>query len=117
MALTIDTKVISSWYLPDSQKDEDKPAKFKLRPLVGETHMAVFAETDQDRNGELKLTGIGLKAAIHEGVVGWENISDANGKPLKFTKFNLRHLPMEILSDLAAEIVNRSSATEEEEKN
>ena len=117
MAITIDTKVAATWYTPESQEGDDKPASFKLKPLIGEDHMSVFAETEADRRGDLKLTSIGLKSAIHQGVVGWKNIFDENGKPMKFNKFNLSRIPMEILSDLAAEIVNRSTLGDEDEKN
>lgn len=117
MAITLQTKITPQWYTIESEVEEDQPAKFKIKPLDGEQYMEIFAEGEMTRNGDLKLTGLGLKMAVRHGVVGWENIFDESGKVLKFSTHNLKKLPMEILSELASEVVNRSSPDEVESKN
>ena len=117
MALTLQTKIASSFYILSGQEDEEQPAKIKIKPLDGEQYLEVFAESDQTRGGDLKLTGLGLKLALRHGIIGWENIFGENGKRIKFSPHNVKMLPMEVLAEVASEIVNRSSPDEDELKN
>lgn len=117
MALTLHTKVASGWYILSDQEGDEQPAKIKIKPLDGEQYMEVFAESEQTRGLELKLTGLGLKLTLRYGIIGWENIFDEKGKKLKFSPHNIKMLPMEVLAELSSEIINRSSPDEEELKN
>lgn len=117
MALTLQKKVASAFHTLSGQEDEEQKAKVKLKPLDGEQYMEVFTEAEQTRTGDLKLTGLGLKLALRYGIIGWENILDESGKKLKFSPHSIKMLPMEVLSELASEIINRSSPDEEELKN
>ena len=105
------------WYTPESEEDEEKPSKFKIKPLNGEQFMEVVADSETDRSGDIRLNGRGLKLALRYGIIDWENIEKENGIPLKFSVHNLKLLPMEVLSDLASEIVNRSAMEDDETKN
>lgn len=117
MALHLQKKIASSWYTLADQKDEEQPAKIKIKPLDGEQYMEVFAESEQTRSGDLKLTGLGLKMTIRYGIIGWDNIFDSNGKKLKYSPHNIKQLPMEVLSEVASQIMDISSPDEEESKN
>jgi len=117
MALTINTNISPAWYVLESEVNDELPAKFKIKPLDGEQYIEVFAEGEVTRLGDLKLNGLGLKMALRYGLTGWENINDANNKPIKFSTHNIRKLPMEVLSELASEVINRSTPSEDEIKN
>jgi len=117
MALTLNTNIVPTWYTLSSDEDDAAPAKFKLKPLDGEQYIEVFAESEMSRNGDIKLNGLGLKLALRYGVVGWENIDDERGKAIKFSIHNIKKFPMEVLSELATEVVNRSTPDEDELKN
>ena len=117
MALHLQKKVASSWYVLSNQDGEEQPAKIKIKPLDGEQYMEVFTESEQTRGGDLKLTGLGLKMTLRYGVIGWDNIFDENGKVLKFSPHNMKKLPMEVLAEVSSEIINISSPDEDETKN
>lgn len=117
MALTLQTKVASGFYILSDQEGEEQPAKIKIKPLNGEQYMEVFTESEQSRNGDLKLTGLGMKMALRYGIIGWENIFDENNKKVKFSPHNIKMLPMVVLAEVASEIINRSTPDEEELKN
>lgn len=117
MALTIQNKVASSWYILSDQEGEDLPAKIKIKPLDGEQYMEVFTESEKTRSGDMKLTGLGLKMTIHYGIIGWENILDEAGKKIKFSQHNLKMLPMEVLFEVSSKIISISTPDEDETKN
>ena len=115
--IKVNTGLIADWYTPASEKDSEKPARFKLKPLDGMQYVELCGEAKFTESGGMvptrKATEIALKAAL----VDWENIDEANDRPLKFSPHNFKHLPAEILSELVNEILIRSTLTEDDSKN
>ena len=114
MALTALSKVAPEWYTPESEKEEEQPARFRLQPLTPPQLEEVF-EPDATGNIAIPLRNYGR--VLRYGLTDWEQVSDANGKPLKCTPFNHTRIPTSLRIDLAGEILARSQVSEEDKKN
>lgn len=117
MAITVKKKLGSSWYTPDSEKECEEPAKFKLKDLNREQLDDAMNGATMLDNGSIRLSPSGTRSALKAGIEDWEAISDEDGGNLKPTFVNHRYLPWAIGQELAAEILKRSMLGEEDEKN
>ena len=115
MALTLKSSLGSEWYTLEGQDEEESPARVKVKPLNGE-------QVDQAMEGAIfeddgaALTSRGVKSALRNGIVDWENINNESGPiACKFT--NHQCLPWARRIELANAIINRSNLREEEQKN
>ena len=115
MTIQAITNLVADWYTPKSQLDDPEPTRFKLKPLDGQQYMNVMVESRDDGAGNPQLTPAGFNSALQQGVVGWENLMDGS-RPVPFNKRGLGVVPMEILLELATEIVNRSTPDDDEKK-
>ena len=117
MAITVKKNLGSTWYTPDSEKESDEPAKFKLKELNREQLDDVMNGSTLNAQGNILLSSQGTKAALKAGIDDWEGVNDENGDKLKCTFVNHRYLPWNLGKELAAEIFTKSMLGEEEEKN
>lgn len=117
MSITAISKLIAEDYIPQSDIDSDNPTKFRLRPLNGMQYMEVMSELIRNDDGQLRISGKGMKMALQYGLIGWSNFRDEDGNELKFNILNVEKIPPVILSELASEIISRSEIGEEERKN
>lgn len=114
MAIQFSNKLVADWYVPTSQQEAERPARFKLRGLTGQQWLDVmFGEGA----GKLALTAKGVNQALQYGLIDWEGIEDEDGQPLKFRPQLLDAIPAMLRVELASEIVNRSKLTEDDAKN
>jgi len=116
MAITVNKKLGSTWYTPDSEKESEEPAKFKIKQLNGEQLDDALNGAVMSEGGRLRLSPSGVRAALKAGIEDWEGINDGGDK-LKCTHVNHRFLPWSLRQELAGEIINQSMLSEEDEKN
>jgi len=117
MSIKVNTGLVADWYTPESEKDSDNPARFKLKPLDGLTQVDVYSKAKITEQGGFVPTRQAAEVALRASLIEWENIDDANGRPLKCSPHNFRHLPGEIVQELTQEILIRSDLDEDDEKN
>ena len=118
MALQAVAGLTKSWFTPEQEgvNDEEKTA-FEIKPLNGLIAMEVLADSHNDAEGNLHLSGSAMQKALRHGLMGWRNFNDEAGKPIKFSMANFHRVPPLVLNSIVAEIVNTSQLSGEEEKN
>lgn len=110
----------ADWYAPKSQaeKPEEARVRFKIRGLLGTEAMDVSFHTEDD--GRMSMTSRGGNACLRAGLLGWENWTGADGKPVEFDakdwKGNLTRIPPIDVIDLALEIWNRTFLSADQKK-
>jgi len=114
--LKISSPVGARWYVPLSEKEKDRPCRFKIRPLTGEELENALYKHEFSKSGGLMIHPDGIKSALSNGILDWENVCDDRGE-VTFSRLSIRLLPYEIRAELASEIINMSFMSEEEEKN
>ncbi len=114
--LKITTGLAPEWFTPESQMEQEDPARFKIKPLDQISFLEVLADCEV-KNDVFVPNAKGRKLLLEKGLIDWENITDTNGKPLKFSRFNLAHIPAQILAEICNEIMQKSAISEEQEKN
>lgn len=105
----------ASWYTPRGERVNGEAAsQFFIKPLNGPQMLEVqpFYNTDK-----MTVEGPGLMIAVRCGVQGWKNIANGKGEEILFHAGRLDNLPVEILSELGAEILRISTLDEDEVKN
>ena len=117
MAITVKRNLGSIWYIPESEKNEEQPAKFKLKELNREQLDDVMNGASINAQGNIALSSQGIRAALKAGIEEWEGVEDENEDKLKCSFVNHRFLPWNLGKELAAEIFTKSMIGEEEEKN
>jgi len=102
--------VTPHWFVPESQKDDPKPARFRVRPL---TALEWYALADS-----FGSTAESARTVIDHGLLGWENIEHPEtGEALKFDSDAIWTLPREILDEIGEHIVESSRTSEDQAKN
>lgn len=118
MSISINTSpLVASDYVPMDQRDQADPARFKLRPLTERQWLQVMFMHGIGEGGEVKLTPLQVESALEHGLLGWDGITDQDGKPVKFSRMNAERLPAGLRVELAGEIINRSQLGEDGAKN
>ena len=79
--------------------------------------MEIMLEVAKNADGDLAVTGKGLRLAIKYGLTGWENFVGDDGKDIPFSRAAVGRIPLADLSDIASEVLDRSKVSEEQEKN
>ena len=109
------------WFTPPSQADVEEGARirFKIRGLRGTEAMDVDFHAADD--GRMVMTARGGASCIRYGLLDWENIRDAEDKPVAFSpkhwKANIERLaPLDALN-LALAIWDRTFLSETARKN
>lgn len=97
-------------FVPKSQKEDPKPASFKVRPLSA---LEWYELADNAGN----LTG-SARTVIEHGLIGWENVEHPEtGEALAFGPDTIWTLPTEILDEIGEYIISLSRTSEEQAKN
>lgn len=113
MSITALTGLVPEWFTPDSQKDSDDPARFKVKPLDSKQMVEIQA-FHQESGG---IAPAGLYRSMEISILEWENVNDANGKRLKCTRHNVKAIPIEIIAEVGAHAISVSFMSEDDEKN
>lgn len=106
-------KVSASWYVPEQEKESDKPTRFLLKPLTPSQREECM---EVGKNG-LSIQPYQYKKVLSFGLTGWENFIDESGVDLGFNKSNFELIPGTLRIELALEILVRSSLGDDEIKN
>lgn len=114
MAITALSKVNPFWFIPDAEKDEDKPTRFRLKPLSPAEYEACMQITE---GGSLQIPPSSYDTVLRYGLVDWDNFADPDGSAVKFSRVNFSRLPSVVRIELAGEILAASMLTEDEVKN
>lgn len=97
--------IVSEWYTPDSEKDEEAPTRFKLKPLTPPQMEGIMEILPSGGIGiPIKNYSQILKMAIEE----WENF-DA-----KCVFTNHDKIPQEVRIELGARVIEISQLSEDE---
>lgn len=116
MAITAVAGLVSEFYTPEQEGEEDKTA-FEIKPLNGLVAMEVLSEGRTDENGNLHLSAAAMNKTLRHGLVGWQNFNDETGKAIKFSVTNFHRVPPMELNNIVNKIINSSQLTGEEIKN
>ncbi len=102
------------WFTPEDQENEEAPARYNLRPLKPPQIAKLQAHFDGETGA---VTALGLYEAAKSGIIGWENVNDQEGNPMKFTRANIDEIQYGRLLELGGQILANSFLTEDDEKN
>lgn len=112
MAIKALTGLVPEWFTPESERDSDDAARFKVKPL--DTKEVVEIQNHRTENG---IGPEGLYRAFELSVIDWENVNDRNDKPLKCNRTNFKAIPIEIVAEVGAHAITISFLNEDDEKN
>ena len=119
MALQITSNLKNSYeYTPVSERGEEAPFTVKLRRLSLEV-LALTQDSsfniNKDQSYSYRINSQNLTALKH-GLIGWKNIIDEDGKPIKFkmdgpiaSMESLEYLPIEFRTEIANVILALSN--------
>ena len=105
--------IVEEWFIPDAEKDEEKPTRFKIKPMTPSQRESVMEMMGDDIGIPVKNYGQVLKMSI----VDWENFSDDRGSPVKCSWTNHDKIPLGVRMEIAAHAIISSMVSEEQEKN
>jgi hypothetical protein len=114
MAIKALTGLVPEWYTPANQEGESEPARFNLKPLTS-PQVAKLQSFFNLETGE--ISGSGLYESAILSIIGWENVTDHEGKALKCNSINAKKLPYEILIELGGVALSNSFLSDDDEKN
>lgn len=113
MALKATKRVEPSWYTPEDERDEESPARFKVRALTTTEQIDVLATFVNGAPGAATY-----KACFRLAVMEIEQVTSDSGKPITNTyQFLLQPNFRDVVVEVGAEVFSKSFLTEEEEKN
>lgn len=113
MSITALTGIVPEWFTPESQKESDEPARFKMKPLDSKQ----LVEIQSYHTPEGAIAPAGLYRAFEIAVMEWDNVNDQNGKALKCNRGNVKVIPIEIIAEAGAEVISISFLGAADEKN
>jgi len=113
MSITALTGLVPEWFTPESEKESDDPARFKIKPL--DSRQMVEIQAFHKEGGGIAPEG--LYRAMEISILEWENVNGANGKPLKCTRHNVKAIPIEVIAEVGAHAISVSFLNEDDEKN
>ena len=105
--------IVEEWFTPESEKDEDKPTRFKIKPMTPSQRESVMEMMGEDIGIPVKNYGQVLKMSIVE----WENFNDERGAAVKCSWTNHDKIPMATRMEIASHAIISSMVSEEQEKN
>lgn len=104
-----------TWFTPPGQDGDDKPTRFKCRPLDGNEYAEV-ADYVGFIGGGLKIGAAGQLLCLRYGLADWDGFEDSAG-PVEFNMVNIRRIPYSTRTALATHIFVSSNLSEDQEKN
>ena len=107
--LVIDPTV-REFFIPDSEKDKDRPAEFELTGLTAREKLRVFArvQSEADASGaDVIYEVLAMKCS------GWRNVRGADGADLAFRRELLDHLDSSLVVELYTRIMELSTLSAE----
>lgn len=116
MALEINAGISPYWYIPESQKKEEQPARFKLAPLTQMALIDAMEDSFTDNDGKTRITGRGVRVALKAGLLEWENVT-IGGEKLPCIGTNFEKLPSPLLRELSNKLILDAMFGEQEAKN
>lgn len=113
------TGLAPEWYTPDDQKDDERPTRYKIKPLDGLQFLEVAANGEIAPDGSFTPNHAGRLLLLRYGIKDWENVDDAakDGKPLKFNLARIKFLPVPHLVELSNVLLERSALGAQDQKN
>jgi len=108
MTITVKKNLGSSWYTPESEEGNEKPARFKLKELNREQMDDSLVGARMDDNKRIHLSPPGTIAILKHGIEAWEEFDDDEGEKIDCLQANHCRLPWDLGKELAAEILNQS---------
>jgi hypothetical protein len=114
MAITALSKVNPFWYIPESEREEQRPTRFRLKPLTPSEKESCM---EINRDGKLCLPVSAYDRILRIGTVDWENFPDERGVALTFSLSNIDRIPEITRLELAGAILSGSQISEDEAKN
>ena len=109
----ISTTLTGDWYIPKSEREEETPTRFYLKPLDGPTGTIVMAEL----NADFRLSAKGIVTALVKCLTNWENFQDSTGGQIPFSRANMDRIPIAIKNELAEFLLEQAMVTDEDKKN
>jgi len=117
MAITASAPITEVEYIVEDDREDENPTRFKLKPMDGQQYMGVMADGNIDQDGLMSFSERTMKNTLRYGLVNWDNLHDAEGKAIKFSRLNFGRLPVGVLTELFSEIIRLSSLSEDDSKN
>lgn len=110
--LSVQTKVTPEDFVPEPYRDAEGKAKdgapvFTIRPLNTPEMTEAMGLA---RRGD----AMGLVKAFECGCTGWRNITDENGKELRFTPMAKSLIPPTIVYEVGSRIIEISRLSDED---
>ena len=120
MAMKLAGGLVEAWYTLREEQDavdaDEKPTRFKLKPLTQIELLEVMSEGDSLSDGSFQPNHTGRLILLRRGLVGWDEVYGDDGEPMVFSKSEANNLPAQVLGEIANEIIVRSVITPEEKK-
>lgn len=104
-------------YIPTSERDEENPTKFQLKPLNGMEHMRVLNHITTNADGETMVDDTGIELALKHGLIGATNLVDEDGNDVGLNRFTRNSIPFGVLVELATKILAITNMTGDARKN
>ena len=114
MSIKALTGLVPEWFTPEGEKEDSDPAEFLLRALKAPQVAKLQGEFNNESGN---ISGKGLYDAAVMGITDWKNVTNHEGKPLKFTRANIDVLPYALVLELGGQVLASSFLTGEDEKN
>ena len=117
MSIQAMTGLVPEWYTPEVEKDdanEESRASFHCFPLTQPQVLEVQQYYDSVKKDFIPTA---YAVAYRLGCRGWKNVTDHEGKPLKWNPNNMDRIPAQILAEVGANIINISVMGADDEKN
>lgn len=112
MAIKPVNVVAPFWFTPEDQRDDPNPTRFQLKALDGKQALEVLSGV---HGGSMSPECV--NSCLKYGLVGWENFTEADGKPIKFVPTNYGRIPPETLSEIIGVIIDHTQLGEDDKKN
>ena len=122
MAFRAMTGLVTEWFEPERYKVDEKTGELVevVKESEGCTKVQIKPLSGSDFLSAVTAPGAASQiiTACRRGVVGWENLPDENGNPVKFDESKIIEvLPGEIMTILSSRILDISKMSREQEKN
>jgi hypothetical protein len=105
-----------SWWFPESEENEVDRCEFLLESLnqMDFFHAMTLGSQKLTLGGAIVFVPNqeGVRFILRRGLKGWQNFLDADENPVEFAFGKFETIPVTIIQDLLAEILERSTVSE-----
>lgn len=116
--MRVNTKGLAAgWFTPTIGNDEEPRARYKIEPLSSLEVMEVEDHMREMPDGKMAITAAGRKLLLLRGISDFEHVRDENGKDLPFSYETLLKHDRLTLNEIAVEVWQRSTMSEDERGN